>query len=175
MQHTLADGPSALHFINSWADKARGLPLKVAPFFDRTLPRARCPPTPIFRHVEYEPSPPLKNSASTDPKPLVVSVLKLTADQLNSFKAKVTNENATTKYSTYSILTARIWRCATKARDLEDDQEVKLLMPIDGRRRLDPPLPLGYYGNVIFHATPIVRAGDLLSEPFVDTVIKENQ
>ncbi|EOY20480.1 Hydroxycinnamoyl CoA shikimate/quinate hydroxycinnamoyltransferase [Theobroma cacao] len=49
-------------------------------------------------------------------------------------------------------------------------QQLKLNMPIDGRNRLHPPLPPGYFGNVIFFAALFTRAGDLLSESFIDTV-----
>ncbi|XVF07921.1 hypothetical protein REPUB_Repub06bG0180800 [Reevesia pubescens] len=179
-QHTAVDGPSGLHFINSWADTARGLSLSIAPFLDRTVLRARNPPTPRPSHVEFEPSPSLKMTNSTDdpesqpsPKPSIVSVFKITADQVNALKAKVNDDTISsrnTKYSTYSILTAHIWRSVTKARDLEKDQELKLTIPIDGRNRLKPPLPLGYFGNVIFLAAPVAVAGDLVSEPLIDTV-----
>ncbi|XVF07917.1 hypothetical protein REPUB_Repub06bG0180400 [Reevesia pubescens] len=43
-------------------------------------------------------------------------------------------------------------------------------MPIDGRNRLRPPLPPGYFGNVIFYAAPVAVAGDLVSKPLIDTV-----
>lgn len=168
----MADGPSALHFINSWADTARGLSPSIAPFLDRTLLRARDPPTPKFRHVEFESSPSLKTTteeAADQPRPSVVSVFNITADQVKAIKDKV-NGNSDTKYSTYSILTSHIWRCATTARDLSSDQPIKLTIPIDGRNRLCPPLPPGYFGNVIFHAAPEAVAGEIQSEPFIDTV-----
>ncbi|OMO54499.1 Transferase [Corchorus olitorius] len=169
LEHTLTDGPSALHFINSWAEMVRGLPLKIAPCHDRTLLKARVPPTPTFHHVEFQTFPRLKDSLPTNPKPSTVSVFKITVNQLYTLKSKI-SENSEQHYSTYSILTAHIWRCAIKARGLADDQEVKLLMPIDGRRRLDPPLPLGYFGNVIFTATPFVQVGVLETEQLLDTV-----
>ncbi|XP_021289170.1 shikimate O-hydroxycinnamoyltransferase-like [Herrania umbratica] len=175
-QHTMTDGSSGLHFINSWANTVRGLSPRIAPFLDRTLLRARNPPTPKFRHVECTPPPPLQTMFSTSesllgPKPSIVSVFRITADQLNALKAKGNeNSNSNTKYSTYSILAAHIWRCATKARDLLEDQQLQLRMPIDGRNRLRPPLPPGYFGNVIFIAALLTLAGDLLSEPFIDTV-----
>ncbi|XVF89294.1 hypothetical protein PTKIN_Ptkin19aG0118700 [Pterospermum kingtungense] len=172
LQHTLADGTSALHFINSWADTARGLSPSIAPFLDRTLLRARDPPTPRFRHVEFEPSPTLRTVSDPEaPRPSIVSVFKITADQVKALKAKVLDCSPDkAKYSTYSILTAHIWRCVTKARQLPKDQEVKLIMAVDGRNRLCPPLPPGYFGNVIFIAAPVVAANDVVSEPFIDTV-----
>ncbi|XVF65887.1 hypothetical protein PTKIN_Ptkin09bG0287100 [Pterospermum kingtungense] len=173
-QHTLGDAASAFHFINSWADTARGLSPSTAPFMDRTLLRARVPPTPTSHHVEYDPPPSMLASESQSNdliRPSIVSIFNLTADQLNTLKAKPNIENAdTTRYSTYSVLTAHLWRCVSKARGLSDDQPTKLYVPIDGRSRLNPPLPSGYFGNVIFHATPIATAGDLQSEPFTNTI-----
>ncbi|XWS08072.1 hypothetical protein CRYUN_Cryun41cG0046900 [Craigia yunnanensis] len=163
-------------FHNSWADTARGLSPGIAPFLDHTLLRARDTPTPRFRHVEFEPSPSLKTISEPEsqlsPKPSIVSVFKITADQVKALKAEVNENSNNTKYSTYSILAAHIWRCATKARDLSEDQELRLTIPIDGRNRLCPPLPPGYFSNVIFFAAADVLAGDLQSEPFIDTVKK---
>ncbi|KAK9922940.1 hypothetical protein M0R45_031377 [Rubus argutus] len=63
------------------------------------------------------------------------------------------------------MLSGHVWRCACKARELPDDQDTKLYIATDGRSRLQPPLPPGYFGNVIFTATPISVAGDLQSKP----------
>ncbi|GFP91743.1 shikimate o-hydroxycinnamoyltransferase [Phtheirospermum japonicum] len=62
MQHHAADGFSGLHFINTWSDMARGLDLTVPPFIDRTLLRARDPPQPQFKHIEYQPPPAMPSS-----------------------------------------------------------------------------------------------------------------
>ncbi|TYJ15106.1 hypothetical protein E1A91_A10G162200v1 [Gossypium mustelinum] len=174
-QHTLGDGTAALHFINSWADISRGLSPAIAPFIDRTLIHARDPPIPKFHHVEHDPSPVLKSaskSQSNDHKPSIVSTFKLTADQLNTLKAKanVANANGGIKYSSFNILAAHIWRCVSKARGLSADQDTKLYFPVDGRYRLDPPLPAGYVGNVIFKSALIAQAGDLETELFTDTI-----
>ncbi|PPD66259.1 hypothetical protein GOBAR_DD36863 [Gossypium barbadense] len=114
-QHALGDGTLAIHFINSWVDTARGVSPAIAPFIDRTLLRARVPPTPKFHHLEYEPSPPLK-AAESDLKPSTVSTFKLTVDQLNALKAKAAANSSGTKYSSYNILAAHIWRCYTSRR-----------------------------------------------------------
>ncbi|MFS7940403.1 putative shikimate O-hydroxycinnamoyltransferase [Helianthus anomalus] len=64
MHHYLAYGPSAMHFINTWADMARGLDINLPPFIDRTLLRARDPPQPTFEHIEYSPR---SNNAAPSP------------------------------------------------------------------------------------------------------------
>ena len=161
----MADGTVSLLFTNSWSDVARGLSLiGVEPLIDRTFLRARVSRTPRFHHVEYDPPPSLNTSTSMfkldpNPKSSSVSVFKITLDQLNTLKAKSFKNENTTKYSTYTILAAYIWRCASKARGLLDDQPTKLYMPTNGRPRLHPPLPSGYLGNAMFTASLIALSG----------------
>uniref|UniRef100_A0A2N9HYJ1 Shikimate O-hydroxycinnamoyltransferase n=1 Tax=Fagus sylvatica TaxID=28930 RepID=A0A2N9HYJ1_FAGSY len=168
MQHHVADGFSGLHFVNAWSDVARGLDLTIPPFIDRTLLRARDPPQPTFQHIEYQPAPPMKTpfqSTKSGPENTTVSILKMTRDQLNKLKAKSKEDGNTINYSSYEMMSGHVWRCACKARDLPDDQETKLYIATDGRSRLRPQLPPGYFGNVIFTATPTALAGDLQSKP----------
>ncbi|KAM7252590.1 hypothetical protein ACFE04_008099 [Oxalis oulophora] len=168
VHHTLADGCSALHFVNTWCDIARGLSASVPPFLDRALLRPRDPPTPTFHHIEYDPPPTMINNSKTQAATSTLT-LKLTLDQVNTLKAKA-KKDETTHYSTYQILTAHIWRCVCKARCLSDDQHSKLIMTTDGRSRLRPPLPPGYFGNVLFTATSVAKSGDIISNPLYQTV-----
>ncbi|VFQ61301.1 unnamed protein product [Cuscuta campestris] len=158
--HTLSDGLSSLHFINTWSDIARGLSVAVPPFIDRTLLRARDPPTPTFLHSEYSLPPKLLVPSSEAKRAPMTAMLKITPDQLSLLKAKSKHEG-----STYEVLAAHVWRCACKARGLPDDQPTKLYVATDGRARLCPPLPSGYLGNVVFTATPMAESGDLQNEP----------
>lgn len=171
MQHHAADGFSGLHFINTWSDMARGLDITIPPFIDRTLLRAHDPPQPQFEHIEYQPPPAMKKNDNTNnkkPDPATetaVSIFKLTRDQLNALKAQSTVDGNTVTYSSYEMLAGHVWRCVCKARGLSEDQETKLYIATDGRSRLQPSLPPGYFGNVIFTATPIAVSGDLESKP----------
>lgn len=162
MQHHAADGFSGLHFINTWSDVARGLDITLPPFIDRTLLRARDPPQPQFKHVEYQPPPAMKTYETAE---TLVSIFKLTRDQLNALKAKSREDGNTITYSSYEMLSGHVWRCACLARGLPEDQESKLYIATDGRSRLQPPLPPGYFGNVIFTTTPLAVAGDLALKP----------
>lgn len=169
MQHHVADGFSGLHFVNTWSDLARGLDVKLPPFIDRTLLRAHSPPRPQFPHIEYQSPPALRVSPETTnsaPYSTTVSIFKVTREQLDTLKTQAELENGNiTSYSSYEILAGHVWRCACRARGLSDDQDSKLYIATDGRMRLSPPLPRGYFGNVIFTATPIAVAGDLISKP----------
>ncbi|CAH9092119.1 unnamed protein product [Cuscuta epithymum] len=167
MQHHVADGASGLHFINTWSDMARGLDPTLPPFIDRTLLQARDPPQPQFHHVEYQPPPSLNNDSAALQQPAgeqaAVSIFRLSKDQICALKAGKSKEG--TVYSSYEMLSGHVWRCACKARGLNEDQETKLYIATDGRSRLRPPLPPGYFGNVIFTATPIALSGDLQAKP----------
>ncbi|CAL1376943.1 unnamed protein product [Linum trigynum] len=179
MQHHAADGFSGLHFVNTWSDMSRGLDITLPPFIDRTLLRARDPPRPAFEHIEYLPPPAMKtlstaaaavtgdaaSKPTAEPAPAAVSIFKLTRDQLNALKAKAKEAGNTISYSTYEMLAGHVWRSACRARGLADDQDTKLYIATDGRSRLRPPLPAGYFGNVIFTTTPIASAGDLGNKP----------
>ncbi|KAJ6422846.1 hypothetical protein OIU84_027761 [Salix udensis] len=165
--HTLADGTGALHFINSWATLARGLPITIPPLLDRTILRGRVAPKSIFHHVEYDPPPTINTDLTKNPKPQSLTNLKITLEQINSLKAKASDVGSETKYTTYEILTAHIWRSVSKARNYQNnDQKTKLRVPVDGRSRLNPPLQSTYFGNVIFEASPVALSCDLLSESF---------
>ncbi|KAK4802087.1 hypothetical protein SAY86_000290 [Trapa natans] len=173
MQHHVADGFSGLHFVNSWSDIARGLHVSLHPFIDRTLLRARDPPQPQFRHIEYQPPPALKAptppQATTNGKPgtepTAVSIFRIAKDKLAILKQKAKEDGNTTNYSSYEMLAGHVWRCTCQARGLPDDQETKLYIATDGRARLSPQLPPGYFGNGIFTATPMGMAGDLRLKP----------
>ncbi|KAJ6422850.1 hypothetical protein OIU84_027763 [Salix udensis] len=170
--HTLADGTGALHFINSWASLARGHSITIPPLLDRTILRGRVAPKPIFHHVEFDPPPTMNTDHLTkNTKPQSLANLKITLEQINSLKAKVSNVGSETMYTTYEILTAHTWRSVSKARNFHNnDQKTKLQISVDGRSRLNPPLQSSYFGNVIFIASPVALSGDLLSESLRCTV-----
>ena len=64
--HTLADGCSAIHFINAWSDVTRGVSIAIPPSMK----------TPV-QTIEH----------SSTPKPISTAMLNITLDQLNTSKA----------------------------------------------------------------------------------------
>ncbi|CAM6049925.1 unnamed protein product [Sphagnum compactum] len=164
MQHHIADGMAGIHCINTWSEMARGIPLKVQPFIDRTLLKARSPPAPKFHHIEYQPPPRLIKLPMVE-LPMAVRVFKFTKEQIGTLKSMATDEQKKITYSSYEMLSGHIWKCVTQARKLHGSQETKLFIATDGRSRLIPPLPKGYFGNVIFTATPMSTANELVDKP----------
>ncbi|KAF5749497.1 shikimate O-hydroxycinnamoyltransferase-like [Tripterygium wilfordii] len=172
LHHIFADGTSLFHFMSSWAEVTRGHSVTVPPIFDHHLLRARVPPTPSFRHTEFDPAPSVytpKQSSKLQETPLSISttVLKITPHQLNTLRLRT---NVKSKYSNYVILAAHIWRCMCKARGLPDGEVTSLYIPVTGRCRLNPNLPPGYFGNAIVKARAQSLAGKVQSGPFIQTV-----
>ena len=143
------------------------------PLIDRTLLRCRDPPKPKFEHIEFHP-PLTMNTTSihnpTQQQSNCFEILKITTRLHDTLKTMVNTADGKTNYSTYLILTAHIWRCMSKARGLADDQATKLIIGVDGRARLNPPVPQKYFGNTVFFTTPIALCGELLSETLGHTI-----
>lgn len=161
-EHHISDGISALHFINTWSDIARGLTAAAAvpPFLDRRLLSARHPPQPHFPHTEYQSPPPLKTPLPKSETTTTHSTFRLTRHHLTSLKQKCQH-----KYTTYEVVSGHVWRCVCMARRLPPDQETKLQIPVDGRPRLRPPLPPGFFGNGIFYTASVSSCGEMASNP----------
>lgn len=156
---------------------ARGFPMTSTLLIDRTIVRARLPPSPSFHHTEYDPPLSMNNPTQikefqSSPVPTSVATLKLSLDQINTLKASVKKDHLGTdiNYSTYEVLAAHIWRCMCRARKLPSTQASKFYISMSGRSRLNPPIPSTYFGNVIFFTTPIALSGDIQSEQLIFTV-----
>ncbi|EEF40814.1 spermidine hydroxycinnamoyl transferase [Ricinus communis] len=173
ISHTVADGQSALHFISEWARMARGEHLGIVPFLDRKVLRAGNAPMeePVFDHKEFN-HPPLllgeSNNLEQRKKKTTVAMLKLTKDQVDKLKRKA-NEGMSVDtgraYTRYETLTGHVWRSACKARGHQPGQPTALGVCVDLRKRMQPHLPDGYFGNATIDVIAISTSGELITKP----------
>ncbi|WVY92563.1 hypothetical protein V8G54_031651 [Vigna mungo] len=68
--------------------------------------------------------------------------------------------------TTFDLITACLWRCRTKALQIETDEDVRMMCIVNGRGRFNPPLPVGYYGNAFAYPAAVTTAGKLCRKPF---------
>jgi len=168
--HVLADGVAAIRFINSWAKLCRNetlLDQEMYPFLDRTVLVSST--FPLFNHPEFMPVPLLLNTtdnvAETKMK-TTASVLKLTTEQVEKLKKAANNNNEVLRFSTYEVVATHVWRCACKARGLDDVQPTVIRLLGDIRNRINPPLPQNYFGNaLVAPLTPLCYVKDIVNEP----------
>lgn len=167
MNHCMFDGIGAMEFVNSWAETARGVPLSVPPFMDRSLLKARSPPKIECPHLEFAE---IKEVSSDSTEQLqneeiVYRSFCFTPEKLDELKKQAMEDGVLTRCSTFEALAALVWKCRSKALNMAPNQEAKLLFAVDGRAKFEPPLPKGYFGNGIVITSAIGRAGELREKP----------
>lgn len=159
------DGLGAMEFVNSWGETARGLPLAVPPFIDRTVLKSRNPPVISYPHHEFAEIKDISNMAALYQEEMLYRSFCFDPDKLKELKLKAMEDATLTKCTTFEALSAFVWRARTQALKLKPEQETKLLFAVDGRSRFNPPLPKGYFGNGIVLTNSICQAGELVGNP----------
>ncbi|CAM0881438.1 unnamed protein product [Alopecurus aequalis] len=159
MNHCLADGVAAAEFLRSWAETARGVPLSDPPFLDRTVLRARTSPTVAFPHEEFAETEDVSGLADLREEPRVHRAFTIDTARLARLKRQTAGR------STFVALTAFVWRATARAMRMRPEQRSRLMFAVDVRRRVDPPLPRGFFGNAVVFACCVSAAGDLLAGP----------
>ncbi|XP_072950255.1 omega-hydroxypalmitate O-feruloyl transferase-like [Typha angustifolia] len=164
MNHCMFDGVGAMEFVNSWAETARGLPLSVPPFLDRSLLRSRVPPSISSPHHEFAEIPDVSEAAALYKEELLYRAFSFDQSKLLHLKSKAMDDAPTT-FTSFEVLSGFIWRARTQSLKLSHNQKTKLLFAVDGRSKFNPPLPNGYFGNGIVLTNCICDAGELLEKP----------
>jgi shikimate O-hydroxycinnamoyltransferase len=143
------------------------------PFLDRTVLKfSHTSSPPKFDHPELK-SLPLKLGASSSideqKKKICAEMLKISPDQVEKLKKKANIEregSSSRPYSRFEAIAAHIWRCACKARELDENQLTAIRFHASIRTRVIPPLPKNYFGNALARVTPKCHVGEILSNPF---------
>ncbi|KAJ3701487.1 hypothetical protein LUZ61_005192 [Rhynchospora tenuis] len=170
MNHCMFDGLGAMEFVSSWGQTARGLPLSVPPVIDRKVLKPRDPPTISNPHREFDEIEDISDTATLYKDELLYRSFYFEPEDLDRIKSKALEDGVLEKCTSFEALTAWVWRARTESLQLNPDQKTKLLFAVDGRQRLNPPLPKGYFGNGIVLTNAIATSGELLANPLSYTV-----
>ncbi|KAK7411012.1 hypothetical protein VNO78_02340 [Psophocarpus tetragonolobus] len=166
MIHCMKDGLCAMEFVNAWSEVARGLDLKIPPFLDRSIIKARDPPKIEFKHEEFAEIEDVSNTKELyEEENMVYKSFCFDPEKLDLLKKKGTEDGVLKKCSTFEALAGFVWRARIAALRMQPDQETKLLFAVDGRSRFVPPIPEGYFGNAIVLTNSLCKAGELLNNP----------
>ncbi|KAF6137937.1 hypothetical protein GIB67_041810 [Kingdonia uniflora] len=168
MSHCLHDGITAMEFVNSWGEAARGLPLTVPPFLDRSILKARDPPKIEYIHHEFEEIEDISNTVALYKEEMSYRSFCFDPEKLEQLKMIAMKDGDLKRCTTFEVLSAFIWIARTRALRLRPDQRTKLLFAVDARSRLNPPK--GYYGNGIVLTQSMCTSGELLDNPLSFTV-----
>ncbi|XP_059064518.1 shikimate O-hydroxycinnamoyltransferase-like [Cryptomeria japonica] len=162
--HVLMDGKSFFHFMKSWAEFSRGLPITKPPQHDRTIFKPENKNSPsiffkahdivsvgirgakIFKFVADESQSEHKNEGKHDdhlPKTtdMIHSTFCFTEEMMEELKQE---SRASTSFV---AVAAHFWRCVMRAREVPQEEAVYFSVLADCRGRVNPPLPHTYFGN----------------------------
>ncbi|XP_054803914.1 benzyl alcohol O-benzoyltransferase-like [Prosopis cineraria] len=163
MNHTMTDGPGIFQFMNALAEVANGASEpSIIPVWHRKLLSARDPPRVSCTHREFD--------------EVVGATIPLTGITYESFFFGPTEISALRhliphhlqKSTTFEVLTACLWRCRTKALQLDPNDDVRALLIVNtrfGQGRFNPPIPCGYYGNAFVYPAAVATSRELCESP----------
>lgn len=153
--HAVLDGTSTWHFMSSWAEICHGaLSISTQPFLDRAKARdtrvkldLTAPKDPnATSNGEDSPNP------TAEPPKLVEKIFRFSDSAVHTIKSRANSvipSDGSKPFSTFQSLTSHIWRHVTLARGLKPEDITVFTVFADCRRRVDPPMPEEYFGNLI--------------------------
>lgn len=175
--HAVLDGTSTWHFMSSWAEICRGSSsISVPPFLERTKARntklklnlSKPADAPEHANVNGTGSNANANANAKAEPSLRERVFKFSESDIDRIKAKVNSHPAdegSKPFSTFQSLSSHVWNAVTRARQLKPEDYTVFTVFADCRKRLDPPMPESYFGNLIQAIFTITAAGLLVAHP----------
>ncbi|KAL6660895.1 hypothetical protein ACP70R_000279 [Stipagrostis hirtigluma subsp. patula] len=164
VHHAVADGHSVWQFMKAWSSVSRRecSPPTTADFapptFDRAairypradevarkMLRANAPALPVAR------SPSLCSPLDQRRRSFLLRAGEIRAvKELIRLQSEAIGEHQDTHPGTYVAVSSLVWTSIVRAKpQLDPADEVYLLVPVDLRRRLDPPVDERYFGNCV--------------------------
>lgn len=173
--HAVLDGSSTWHFLSSWAQVCSGSPaVSAPPFLDRTKSRNARVKLDLSLLPDAATASLSSNGDRTQPgqppsPPLRERVFRFSESSIDKIKSAINagapSDGGSTPFSTFQALSAHIWRHVTKARELKPEEVTVYAVFADCRKRVDPPMPETYFGNLIQAIFTGTAAGLLMASP----------
>ncbi|CAH2044244.1 unnamed protein product [Thlaspi arvense] len=153
--HAVLDGTATWHFMSSWAEICGGAKsISTQPFLDRS----KAGDTRVKLDLASPKDPNAASNgddagdATAEPPQLVERIFRFSDSAIHTIKSRanaVIPSDGSKPFSTFQSLTSHIWRHVTLARGLKPEEITVFTVFADCRRRVDPPLPEEYFGNLI--------------------------
>ncbi|KAJ9679487.1 hypothetical protein PVL29_021420 [Vitis rotundifolia] len=162
--HAILDGTSTWHFMSSWAEICNGADsVSVPPFLDRTKTRK----TRVKLDLPLNPAAAPPNGTAGPPPLLRERIFRFSESQINQIKSTLnkTPSDGSKPFSTFQSLSTHVWLAVTRARQLKPEDVTVYTVFADCRKRVDPPMPESYFGNLIQAIFTVTAAGLLYANP----------
>ncbi|KAI6690713.1 hypothetical protein NL676_027541 [Syzygium grande] len=171
VNHCMTDGISAIDFMNSWAEIARGKPSSFVPCHDRTFLKSRVPPQIGDHYNDFARVGDISNmTTSWEREQTVFKSFHINGEKLATLKKMATTDGqARSNCSSFVVLSALVWRARTMALKMKPHQLTQLLIYVDFRLKMKAHMPDGYFGNAVVLPCCLCTAGELIDEPISST------
>ncbi|GMY10479.1 spermidine coumaroyl-CoA acyltransferase-like [Fagus crenata] len=179
MSHSVCDGFSSAQFFQALAELASG---KSEPTVKPVWERERLVVTPTEEPLQF-----LVDNSSLAISPympttdLLHECFHVSSESIKRLKMSLMeecgSENLNESFTTVEVLGAYVWRSRFRALKLNSDGKTQFCLTMGIRKRLNPPLPVGYYGNAFVTTTVLLMGGELNEIPLSKVVklIKESK
>ncbi|XP_077223578.1 BAHD acyltransferase DCR-like [Tasmannia lanceolata] len=162
--HAILDGNSTWHFMSSWAEICRGSEApSLIPFHDRTQARN------IRLKLDLpESTASHDDSAVATLQSLREKIFHFSENSMDKIKAKANASltNGSRPLSTFQSLGTHLWHAITRARThLKPEDYTVFTIFANCRKRVNPPMPESYFGNLIQAIFTVTATGLLLAHP----------
>lgn len=167
--HAILDGTSTWHFMSSWAQIGRGAEtISVAPFLERTKARNTRVSLNLSKPSDAPEHANAVNGDVTKTAPILRDRLfRFSEKAIDQIKSRVNEKqpDGSKPFTTFQSLSTHVWNAITRARQLKPEDYTVFTVFVDCRKRVDPPMPESYFGNLIQAVFTVTAAGLLLSNP----------
>ncbi|MCL7038145.1 hypothetical protein MKW94_029575 [Papaver nudicaule] len=166
--HTIFGGQGLYQFTLALAEIARGEVVSPSnlPVWQRHILNARDPPQVTFAHREYDVIMSDNNNNTLPlliPQDMVYRYFLFTPKEVGALRGQLPVHLQ--RCTAFELLTACLWRCRTVATGSDSNARVRVVMAVDARGKIDPPLPTGYYGNTVAYPVAVSTAWKLRHNP----------
>ncbi|KAH9293501.1 hypothetical protein KI387_041296, partial [Taxus chinensis] len=156
LDHTICDGRGAGQFVKAFAEMVRGeVKPSLEPIWNRELLKPEDLTRLQFYYFESMRPPPIVEE-------MVQSSIIINVETISNMKQYIMEE-CKESCSAFDVVGGLTWLARTKAFQVPHTENVMVIFPLDARRSFDPPLPKGYYGNVVGNACALDNVQDLLN------------
>nr|KYP74429.1 Taxadien-5-alpha-ol O-acetyltransferase [Cajanus cajan] len=160
--HAMVDGVGLIRFLSTVAEIARGAKQpSIQAEWRRELLNARDPPRVTFNHREYEQ---LSDSNDVVPTDLEQRSFFFGATEIAAIRSLLPSD-LEQHATTFEVLTSYVWRCRTRALQIDPEEDVRMMCIVDARGKFNPPFPAGYYGSCFAFPAAVSGAGELCEKP----------